>query len=84
MSCLAVSAPSVPVAGDGVHYMIAVYQNEAGPGAAIWTTHYYMMHYDGLGDYDNLIFLENAFAWLSRGGVADETTTWGGVKKLFD
>jgi len=79
---LVVSAPCVAVAGDGVVDLIAVYEN--GTGSAIWTTHYYMMHNMGLDDHDNLVFLENAFAWLTRGYVANEDSSWGDVKRLFE
>ncbi|MBU0741353.1 hypothetical protein KKG45_07415 [bacterium] len=81
---MVVSSPSIPVAGDGLHDCIAIYENDAGAGAAIWTSHYYMMDSGGLDDFDNRVFLENAFAWLSRGGVANKNSSWGDVKKLFD
>jgi len=42
-----------------------------------------MMDSEGLGDFDNLVFLENAFAWLSQGGVPNEESSWGEVKRLF-
>ncbi len=81
---LAAVAPSVAVGGDGANDMIAVYENDGGPGAAVWTSHYYMMDTEGLGDHDNLVFLENAFSWLAHGGVGDEDFTWGEVKALYD
>jgi len=82
---LFVSAPSTPVATDGLHDYIAVYENEArGDGAAVWVSQYKMMAGAGLAEYDNLTFLRNAFAWLAQGGdVADEDSSWGEVKRLY-
>ena len=83
---LIVSPPSEAIASDGLHDYIACYENEArGDGAAVWVSQYKMMSDGGLDYYDNLVFLRNAFAWLSQGGdVTNENSSWGDVKKLFD
>ena len=82
-ACLTVSAPSVAVAGDGTYNMTAAYESGTGYGAAIWTTHYYMMDNGGLPDFDNLVFLENAFTWLTRSYVANEYKSWSEIKALY-
>lgn len=78
---LTASPPSTPVAWNGVDAVMALY--ESGDGAALWTSHYYLLSDEGLEDYDNLVFLENAFDWLSRSYVANENRTWGAVKQLY-
>ena len=80
-----VSPPCVAVASNGTHDIIACYESSArGNGAAIWTSHYYMLDSEGLDDYDNLQYLQRAFAWLAQaGGVASEPSTWGRVKTLY-
>lgn len=83
---LNVSAPSFAAAYDGLHDYVALYEADPGqPGAALWVSHYRMAAPDGLYDYDNLRFLANAFAWLSDSvHVANESATWGDVKRLYD
>jgi hypothetical protein len=82
---LIASAPCVPVASDDNYDYIAIYDNDAGAGAAIWMSQYYMLSNEGIGDFDNLIFLEKAFNWLAQGGdVASDRSSWSQVKMLFD
>ncbi len=78
---LTAAPPSTAVAWNGAHEIMALY--ESGDGTALWTSHYYLFSDEGLGDYDNLVFLENAFAWLARGFVPNETGSWGQVKMLY-
>ena len=57
---------------------------EGSNGAAIWTSHFYMLHEVGLDDYYNLQYLKNTFAWLAQGGgVSREQTSWGQVKTHY-
>ncbi len=82
-ACLTVTAPSAAVAGDGEYDMIAIYETGSGDGGAIWTTHYHMMDGGGLDDFDNLVFLENAFEWLTSSFVANEDKSWSEIKTLY-
>ena len=79
---LSAEPPSTAVAWNHGHEMMALYEN--GDGAALWTAHYYLFSDEGLGDYDNLVFLENLFARLTRSYVSDERSTWGDVKRLYE
>ncbi len=79
---LSAAPPSTAVAWNEGHEMMALY--ESGTGTALWSSHYYLMSDEGLADYDNLVFLENAFAWLTRGYVSEEESTWSDVKRMFE
>lgn len=79
---LSAGPPSTPVAWNHGHEMMALYEN--GDGAALWTAHYYLFSDEGLGDYDNLVFLGNLFTRLTRSYVSDELFTWGEVKRLYE
>ena len=83
-TCLTVTHTCSVIAGDGTHDMIAVYE-PAGPdaGAAIWTAHQNLFENFGYDDYDNLVFLQNAFAWLTDSLVPNAPETWSGVKALY-
>ena len=81
---LTASAPSAAVASDGTYDYIAVYEPTLrADGGAIWMTEYFMLYPDGLDDFDNLVFLQNAFTWLSSGSTATAETSWGALKALY-